>query len=427
MTLIPLKNIIVRKGRGRKTFTGLQEMADSLKEHGQIHPIVVVPTDNGKYYLVVGERRYRGACLAKWTEIEATMKDDLSEQQQKEVELEENLRRHDLDWQEQGELLTQIDELKRVVKPEWTQKETAESLGHDPGGVSRKIDMARKLRERPDIKAYLKERGLPFAASVREVKLIEKKEKLERLVEGGHITLVNDFKNGDCLALIKDLADKSVDCVVCDPPYGVDKVTDLATGNDRYSKMTGYRTMKLAHNLDLVSILSLLEKLAPELARVLKDGSHFYMFCAVQYTGAFIRVLEPHLEFQPPMLVWDRGKPTTPGFGYNYINRCETIIYGYKPPRTRRLNSSKYNVLVHPEVPKSMRIYPTEKPVSLLRELIEQSTNVGEIVLDPFAGSASTLLACTAAGRRGIGFEIDKEIFMKAQERLLHGTEVQSR
>lgn len=423
MTKILLKDIVVREGRGRKSFTGLQEMADSLKEHGLIHPIVVVPTDNGKYYLVVGERRYRGACLAKWTEIEATMKNDLSEQQQKEVELEENLRRHDLDWQEQGELLAQIDELKRSVKPEWTQKETAESLGHDPGGVSRKIEMAKKLRERPDLKAYLKERGLPFSASVREIKLIEKKEKLERLVKGGHITLVNEFKNGDCRALIKELADDSVDCIMTDPPYGVEKVTALIDGSDQYSRMIAYRTMKPEHNLDLDKVLSLLKELAPELARVLKPSCHFYMFCAVQYTGLFIEALFPHLDFQPPMLVWDRGKPTTPGFGYNYINRVETIIYGFKPPRDRRLNSSKYNVLVHPEVPKSMRIYPTEKPVSLLREMIEQSTNVGELVLDPFAGSGSTLLATTASGRRGIGFEIDKEIFMKAQERLLHGSD----
>ena len=161
-------------------------------------------------------------------------------------------------------------------------------------------------------------------------------------------------------------------------------------------------------------MIELLQKLAEEFHRVLKPGAHFYVFSAMQYVGSFIAALHP-LEFQPPVLVWDRGKPTTPGYGYNYLNRTETIIYGHNPSRSRRLAKNTYNILSHPEVPRSMRMYPTEKPQSLLKQLIQQSTVEGDVVLDPFAGSASCLKAAYAIGRTAIGFEIDSDTWKRAQ------------
>ena len=62
------------------------------------------------------------------------------------------------------------------------------------------------------------------------------------------------------------------------------------------------------------------------------------------------------------------------------------------------------------------RLYPTQKPVKLLEKLIEIFTDEGDIVIDPCAGSGSTLIACSNKKRRGYGFEIKKEFFKQAKE-----------
>ena len=150
----------------------------------------------------------------------------------------------------------------------------------------------------------------------------------------------------------------------------------------------------------------------------MKEGAHFYMFCGFQHIGAFIAALTPYLEFQPPVVVWDRGRPSSPGYGYNYLSRLEAIIYGCKPPRGRRLNETMYNVIECSDVPKNLRMYPTEKPIPLLQTLIKQSTSPNGLVLDPFAGTGTTNAACKELDRFCLGIECNAKYVDAAQERV---------
>jgi site-specific DNA-methyltransferase (adenine-specific) len=257
---------------------------------------------------------------------------------------------------------------------------------------------------------------MPYTATLKKIDQIEESEKVQRLVDQGQIELTTDLQYGDCLKLITHLKPASIDLLVTDPPYGLEKLEALRTAGS--SKLTGHQLMSDTHNMTLSEVIQILEMLAPELNRVLKPGAHFYMFCGIQHIGAFINALEPHLEFCPPVVFWDRGKPSAPGYGYNYLSRLEAIIYGCRPPKGRRLNESMYNVIECPDVPKPLRLYPTEKPTPLLQTLIKQSSSPNGMVLDPFAGSASTLVAAREVGRRGLGFEINEESFLRAQRRL---------
>jgi site-specific DNA-methyltransferase (adenine-specific) len=69
-------------------------------------------------------------------------------------------------------------------------------------------------------------------------------------------------------------------------------------------------------------------------------------------------------------------------------------------------------------VPAILKVHPTEKPTALLEVLVEESSVEGELVLDPFAGSASTLKAARNKGRRGLGFEVDFKFWSKGKEGL---------
>ncbi len=417
---VQLKDIIVPPDRGRKTFTRLIEMAESIRKFGLIHPIVVAPIEDkpDKYLLVAGERRYRGAVLAGISEMQASLRHE-SEDILAEIELEENVCRADISFEEEGNILKKIQDRKKKTNPSWTVADTAEMTGRSVGDVSNKIKIAKKFKERPDFKAKCE--GKPYTACIKIIEQAEEAEKVKSLIDRGLIQITTELRHGNCLDLIRDLETGSVDLLLTDPPYGLEKMEKLRSSGS--VKLSGHQLMSDTHNLDLETILHLLSELAPHLSRVMKEGAHFYMFCGYQYAGDFITALSPHLEFIPPILHWDRGRPSAPAYGYNYMSRTECIIYGCRPPKGRRLNENMYNILECPDVPKDLRMFPTEKPVPLLKTLIKQSTTPNGLVLDLFAGSASTLEAAKVSGRRGIGFEIDEEAFLRAQKRLLDNGE----
>ena len=117
-------------------------------------------------------------------------------------------------------------------------------------------------------------------------------------------------------------------------------------------------------------------------------------------------------------LVWDKGKI---GMGAPWRHCHEFII-------SARWQNSKWcgsggqpDILRHSSVNSSDRLHPVDKPISLLQELIATSTEPGDIVLDPFAGGGSTLLAARLAGRRAIGIEIEERYCEIAVQRLAQG------
>lgn len=411
---VPLKDIVVRADRGRKEFKNIMQLSESIKKLGFINPICVTPIEGqpDKYELVAGERRYRASLIAGLTEVPVTFRDEQSVLERKIMELEENTHREGLSWQEEATLHEQIDEYRRLTDPTWKQAQTAELVGVSRNHVNLQINMAKKLRENPELAKEIKERNLPINAAAQVIKQRETTARMTRLVNSGQVQITTDFRCGDCRDLIKSLPAASIDMCLTDPPYGLEKLEAIRESGG--TKMSGHALMSEHHNSDIDSVLELLRTLAPELVRVLKPGAHFYCFTALQYIGEFVKALSP-LEFQPPVLIWDREKPTTPGYGYNYLNSTEAIIMFHNPPRQRRLTKEMYNILRHPEVPKNLRVYPTEKPQGLLKMMIEQSSIVGETVLDFCAGSGSTLKAARALGRKAIGFEKNPESWARTQ------------
>lgn len=413
MRVVPIKNIVVKSDRGRREFPRIMEMAESIKKNGFIHPICVTNTPDrpGFYDLIAGERRYRGAVIAGLVEIPVTFRESLTPLEQKILELEENACRADLTWQEVAELHSQIDEYKKKVDPTWMAKDTAQLVGLSPAHVSLQLKAAQKLRENPELREEIK--NLPINAAMQVIERREQVQRVDRLSKAGKLPITTDLRLGDARDLIKQLPSGSVDLIVTDPPYGLEKLEALR--NNSGGPMSGHTMMGDDHNQSIDEVMKLMTTLAPEFARVLKPGGHFYICFAVQYVGDLVEALTPHLEFQPPVIVWDRGKGTSPGYGYNYMNRLEYIVYGHRPPRSRRLAKNLWNVIECPEVPKTLRVYPTEKPQELLKTFIEQSSVGGEVVLDPFAGSASTLKAARALGRKSIGFEKNPDSWKRAQ------------
>ncbi len=210
----------------------------------------------------------------------------------------------------------------------------------------------------------------------------------------------------DAVAWLESLGSGSVDLVVTDPPYeslekhrAVGTTTRLskssASSNEWFETFPNDR----------------FEALFVELFRVLRDDRHFYLFCDQETMFVAKPIAEAvGFRFWKP-IVWDKVKI---GMGYHYRARYEFILFFEKGKRN--LNDlSVPDVLTAPRVDRG---YPTEKPVSIVETLIAQSTQPGELVVDPFMGSGSTGDASVRLGRPFLGNDLGEAALASTGERL---------
>lgn len=200
--------------------------------------------------------------------------------------------------------------------------------------------------------------------------------------------------NSDAVDWLLTLDKESVDLLITDPPYeSLEKHRKIGTTTRlKVSKASSNQWFDIFPN-------SRFESLFSEIYRVLKKGSHFYLFCDQETMFIAKPIAEKvGFKFWKP-IVWDK---VCIGMGYHYRARYEFILFFEKGKR-------KVNDLSIPDVLEFKRVYrgyPTEKPVSLLEVLIKQSSNKGDLVVDPFFGSGSTLIAAGNLDRRYLGCDL---------------------
>ncbi|HHC7319601.1 TPA: site-specific DNA-methyltransferase [Vibrio cholerae] len=210
----------------------------------------------------------------------------------------------------------------------------------------------------------------------------------------------------DAVRWLSTLADASVDLIVTDPPYeSLKKHRNVGTTTRlKVSKSSSNQWFEIFPNERFESLLR-------EVYRVLKKNSHFYLFCD-QETMFVIKPIAEKVGFKfwKP-IVWDK---VSIGMGYHYRSRHEYILFFEKGKR-------KLNDLGVPDVLQCKRVfrgYPTEKPVELIEVLISQSSNENQLVVDPFFGSGSTLIAARNLSRSYMGCDISESAHFHFMNRL---------
>ncbi len=210
----------------------------------------------------------------------------------------------------------------------------------------------------------------------------------------------------DAVEFLRGLPDGSVDLVITDPPYeSLEKHRAVGTTTRlKHSKSSSNDWFTVFPNDRFLELFR-------EVHRVLRRDTHFYLFCDQE--TAFVakpRGEEAGFKFWKP-LVWDKEKI---GMGYHYRSRYELILFFEKGKR-RLADLGVADVLRAPRIHKG---YPTEKPVSLSRVLVSQSSDPGGIVVDPFMGTGSAGSAALALGRSFWGSDISEKAMTIARERL---------
>lgn len=169
--------------RGREEFGNMESLKLSIMQYGILVPIIVKKTDN-EYELVAGERRLTCCKELGMTEIPAVIKENIDAFTQKELELEENLKRKDLTWIEKFNMMEEIHQMGlerygdalpgRFGKSGWTQKDTAEKLSLSEASISISLNMAEEVRRYPQLKGCK-----TLREAKRQLTLLKRGEKME--------------------------------------------------------------------------------------------------------------------------------------------------------------------------------------------------------------------------------------------------------
>lgn len=228
---------------------------------------------------------------------------------------------------------------------------------------------------------------------------------------------MNEIWEGDSLELIPALPD-GINCVITDPPYGVNFVSRRAVtpGGKAWA-------IPVANDDTMAGAVALFRDAMDLLLPKCADEAELYVFTRWDIVGQWIvemNLLEQYEFSYKMMLVWDKGIPGMGDIDANWGCGHEIILYCKRGRRDIKYRRS--SIIAVDKVHPSELIHPTEKPVALLEKFIEMSTDPGDVIVDPFAGSGSTVVAAMRQGRNSIGIEKDSEHVRRARQRLTQPT-----
>ncbi len=230
-----------------------------------------------------------------------------------------------------------------------------------------------------------------------------KEDRMKPYYDHGNITIYH----GDCKDILPVLPKPSGDVLVTDPPYGV----EYKSGRGEMGRVKGDGAGEVGAVVDGLR----------EALRILRRGRHVYIFGRLNLSSLPLCGLTE--------LIWDKEKFGMGDLTNPWASQHEIVTFatyetskanrgprGYGKLTARMRKGSVLRSLRHNAG--SVRRHPTEKPVDILRQMIESSSVLGERVLDPFMGSGSTLVAAKLEGREAIGIEIEERYCETAAKRL---------
>ena len=441
MLILPLADITISPDRQRQEFNpeALEELGASIQKLGLLHPIVVRDAGEGRYRLVAGERRLRAIqqlydlwedvirCNGEavpFRHIPCVTLGELSPLDAEEAELDENLRRKDLTWQEHAAALKRLQALRtaqiahatgdKLPESQVVTRLATEVLGRSDGAfrdaIRKELIVADHL-DNPEVA-----KAPTVAEAFKVLKQQEQRVKNEALAREVGARMNSDFHtllHGNALDLLgSGDFDGKFDVICSDPPYGMN-AHQFGDAAGRMSAGSG-----ITHQYDdtYESWQQLMKSLLPLTWQVTKPQAHMYLFCDFDRFHELKQLCEAvgWYVFRTPLVYFKTGggRVPLPEMG---PRRCyELCLYAVK--------GKKPVTHIYPDVIQAaadaQESHGAQKSVAVFQNLLQRSCRPGDSVLDPCAGTGTVALAAHAVKCRATCVEQSAEYYGTAVKRI---------
>jgi len=380
----------------RDNTAAIEAVANSIREFGFKVPIIV----DGNNIIIAGHTRYKAAISLGLEEVPCIVASDLTPEQVKAFRLADN---------KVGEIATwDLEKLKLEL-------EGIDGLDMSLFGFEIEPEIDEVFEDDFDPNDHVPE--TPFS------------QLGDLYILGNHRLLCGDSTKVEDINMLVD--NNQIDLVLTDPPYNVD-ISAKGDANEQFDN----RRIK-NDNMSSDDFLNFLIKVFKNMKEVLKEGGAYYVCHGSSALVEFDKALQLNNLKPRQQLIWNKNTLVLGRQDYQWRHEC--IYYGWKEgkahyfvddrtlttvidapsldfksmnkgeliQRLEDIYSLKNSVLNH-DKPTKNDLHPTMKPISLLAELLKNSSSIGQNVLDPFGGSGSTLIACDELRRNAFLNELDE-------------------
>lgn len=404
---------INRDERQRRELRNIDELAESIHRIGLIHPLVVTRDLD----LVAGERRLTAVKSLGWTSVPIQYTEDLDELTLHVIELEENVKRQDITWQERALAIDNYQRLRQTQEGSFSQNDAAKELGLTANDVSKNISIAKELIKGNERVKNADKFSTALNVVVREnqrkqssaiTKVADKADAIATLpgetpvVKTKPVPLLNE----DFHEWAAAYCGPKFNLIHCDFPYGV--------GMHKSDQGAGQEFGEYKDTPDVY--WALLDTLKMGMDNVVADSAHLIFWFSMDYysdTRSLLSLMG--WKVNPFPLIWFKSDNTgiIPDAQRGPRRVYETAFFCSRGDRLLTQKGAVSNVFAF--AGRGKEIHMNEKPVPMLQHFLSMVCDEYSSILDPTAGSANVLKAATRLGAPTVlGLERDPEFFERS-------------
>lgn len=428
--IVKISDIIILPNRQRQEFDpmAISELKTSMQSKGMLHA-PVMREEAGKIILVAGETRIKaaeelqmlGGVLRYNNEdipdgyVPYVTLGQLTELEAEEAELEENIKRKDLTWQENAAAMARLHTLRSKQAQAAGRVHTVADTAMEVKGRS---DGAYQEAIRKDI-IVAKHLHNPLVAKAKDAneafKILKRQEVTQQNIQlaatiGKTFShAVHELHNTDCLRWMRDCPPDTFDVICTDPPYGM--------GADSFGDGGGKLANSEHHYKDdYDSFLRLMEEWCPLSFKVTKPQAHAYIFCDLDNFHKLKDLMRNAgwYVFRTPFICTKPGSGRVPLPDEGPRRQWEMLLYAIKGHK--KTNAIFSDVIT--TIQDANTTHGAQKPIALYTDLLRRSVKPGDTVLDSFCGSGTIFPACNQLQVKAVGLEMNPEYFAISQQRL---------
>ena len=399
---IEIESIVIhRQDRVRREVTeeAVTALADSISRVGLIHPVIITR----EYELVAGETRIRAFERLGYTAIPYQFADTLDKKELLAIELEENIKRTDLPWQDQCKSLLRFHQLHQDLEPTWTQSQTAEAIGISQTTVSQQLAVALELESGNERVVNAPKLSVAKNIVTREADR-RTADVLASLSEGPPIVRETPILTADFNEWAATYSGPAFNLLNCDFPYGINA--------DKFDQGAGAAFGSYEDTEEVY--WTLLETLVNNRERLLGESAHIVFWFSMKHYAKTLDLLRTVFRIDPYPLVWvksdNRGTLPDPTRGPRRVYEVAFLCsFG-----DRKIISAVANSYSCPTVRTGEHM--SEKNEEMLAHFFRMFIDPNTRFLDPTCGSGSALRAARRLGATSIlGLEKNDEFAENAR------------